>query len=247
MHTTFTVDSAYHYNPVSYHSDALSEQSICDAGTPSVGIACPSDHATFWDSLAAQLLPQSLHCRRLSPTMPSFLLRILLSLVAVASARTLETSLVTRANTLPAPIAIAPDQNWDGIDGQWSSFTLRVGTPQQFVSFDLLQGTGYANFGQYFHVTLNFANNTSTTLYGGTVSGNGVDDTTYGRVRYDLGGQAGITGLTFVADYNFAGFILDNIVIAAPEPASWGMMIGGFGIVGVAMRRRRAPARSALT
>lgn len=38
-----------------------------------------------------------------------------------------------RATTVPAPIVFTPDQNWDGIDGQWSSFTLRVGTPQQFV------------------------------------------------------------------------------------------------------------------
>ena len=35
--------------------------------------------------------------------------------------------------TLPAPIVFTPDQNWDGIDGTWSTFTLRVGTPQQFV------------------------------------------------------------------------------------------------------------------
>ncbi|KAL2349943.1 peptidase aspartic [Cryomyces antarcticus] len=34
---------------------------------------------------------------------------------------------------LPAPISIAPDQNWDGIDGLWNSFTLRIGTPEQFV------------------------------------------------------------------------------------------------------------------
>lgn len=35
--------------------------------------------------------------------------------------------------TIPAPISIIPDQNWDGIDGSWSTFTLRVGTPEQYV------------------------------------------------------------------------------------------------------------------
>ena len=30
---------------------------------------------------------------------------------------------------------------------------------------------------------------------------------------------------------------------AVPEPATWGMMIGGFAIAGVAMRRRKAPVR----
>jgi hypothetical protein len=33
---------------------------------------------------------------------------------------------------------------------------------------------------------------------------------------------------------------------AAPEPATWAMMIGGFGMAGVAMRRRRARAIAGL-
>lgn len=66
--------------------------------------------------------------------MRSFLSHILLSLFfAITSAHTLDTSLQSRADTLPAPISIAPDQNWDGVDGKWSTFTLRVGTPTQFV------------------------------------------------------------------------------------------------------------------
>ncbi|KXS94498.1 hypothetical protein AC578_4504 [Pseudocercospora eumusae] len=47
--------------------------------------------------------------------------------------------LLLQVNAQPAPISINPDQNWDGIDGPWNSFTLRVGTPEQtvrtFVSF----------------------------------------------------------------------------------------------------------------
>lgn len=71
--------------------------------------------------------------------MRSFLQRMLLSLVAITVSHVhaldtaLDTTLHSRADTLPAPISIAPDQNWDGIDGKWSSFTLRVGTPAQFV------------------------------------------------------------------------------------------------------------------
>jgi hypothetical protein len=34
-------------------------------------------------------------------------------------------------------------------------------------------------------------------------------------------------------------FILDNVTNAVPEPATWAMMIGGFGLVGGAMRRSR--------
>ncbi len=34
--------------------------------------------------------------------------------------------------------------------------------------------------------------------------------------------------------------IIVNPAVAVPEPATWAMMIGGFGMVGAAMRRRRA-------
>jgi PEP-CTERM motif len=33
-------------------------------------------------------------------------------------------------------------------------------------------------------------------------------------------------------------------VTAVPEPASWAMMIGGFGLIGAAARRRSRPAVS---
>ena len=37
-----------------------------------------------------------------------------------------------------------------------------------------------------------------------------------------------------------AGILLDEVSVSAvPEPATWMMMIGGFGVAGVAMRRRR--------
>lgn len=70
--------------------------------------------------------------------MASLLERIILLVVAILATTTSHataTSLRARANTstLPAPLAFNPDQNWDGIDGKWSSFTLRVGTPQQFI------------------------------------------------------------------------------------------------------------------
>ncbi|SMR41706.1 unnamed protein product [Zymoseptoria tritici ST99CH_1E4] len=45
-------------------------------------------------------------------------------------------------NTILAPISINPDQNWDGIDGAWSTFTLRVGNPAQNVR-TLVSTAGY--------------------------------------------------------------------------------------------------------
>ena len=75
--------------------------------------------------------------------------------------------------------------------------------------------------------------------------------------------SGGTVSFAFGANYNFssnandvAGPILDNVSLtmasapvggAVPEPATWGMMILGFGVVGGAMRRRRrrpAPPRA---
>ncbi|KAK1810603.1 hypothetical protein LTR12_015041 [Friedmanniomyces endolithicus] len=39
----------------------------------------------------------------------------------------------TNNTVIAAPIAFAPDESWDGIDGSWSSFTVRIGTPAQYI------------------------------------------------------------------------------------------------------------------
>lgn len=70
--------------------------------------------------------------------MASLLERILLLAITTlatfapqASGATLEAR--AEPSNLPAPLRFSPDQNWDGIDGQWSSFTVRIGTPAQYV------------------------------------------------------------------------------------------------------------------
>ncbi|CAN9422457.1 unnamed protein product [Alternaria alternata] len=35
--------------------------------------------------------------------------------------------------SVPAPVAVAPDQTWIGIDGAWNTFTLAIGEPQEYV------------------------------------------------------------------------------------------------------------------
>ena len=69
------------------------------------------------------------------PAMASFFHRMLFALLATSTyiSQSSGTSLQKRDSSVIAPLSITPDQNWDGIDGKWSSFTLRVGTPQQFV------------------------------------------------------------------------------------------------------------------
>jgi hypothetical protein len=46
-----------------------------------------------------------------------------------------------------------------------------------------------------------------------------------------------VTGLRFSSTQN--AFEFDNVAIGVPEPATWAMMIGGFGMIGFAARRAR--------
>lgn len=56
--------------------------------------------------------------------------------------------------------------------------------------------------------------------------------------RLTVSGNAGerFTSVNFASSSN--AFEVDNIAVAVPEPATWGMMILGFGLMGVALRRR---------
>ncbi|MET0307171.1 MAG: PEPxxWA-CTERM sorting domain-containing protein [Sphingomonas sp.] len=59
-----------------------------------------------------------------------------------------------------------------------------------------------------------------------------------------VAGATGPASLTFEfrgLGVTAADFAVDRVyaVAAVPEPAAWGMMIGGFGLAGAAMRRRR--------
>lgn len=62
-----------------------------------------------------------------------------------------------------------------------------------------------------------------------------------GTYTLSVGGKAyGIPGSAF-----YSGTI-DYVATAAPEPATWGLMILGFGAVGFAMRRQRSRQRIVL-
>jgi hypothetical protein len=43
-------------------------------------------------------------------------------------------------DSLPEPFVFSPSQSWAGNDGRWSTFILRVGTPEQ--NFGVLPATG---------------------------------------------------------------------------------------------------------
>lgn len=77
---------------------------------------------------------------------------------------------------------------------------------------------------------------------------NGVEATeTYWRAFGDFKQDFALTGTLNLAGGTFASnennrvqFLIGNSPAPVPEPATWAMMIGGFGIVGSALRRRRA-------
>lgn len=105
----------------------------------------------------------------------------------------------------------------------------------------------------------------STNANAGTYVNTNVNGDTFGAFGFNLGVSnnfgfdiSGATGTAFVSENNQfgtvnlltgqatllgtigAGNLVDITAGAVPEPASWALMIGGFGLVGSAMRRRVA-------
>ena len=70
-----------------------------------------------------------------------------------------------------------------------------------------------------------------------TIDGNNFN--LIGQPTFNFFGIVGATG-PVVINFNGGLGIVDNFSVAAvPEPASWAMLITGFGLVGAAARRRR--------
>ena len=108
---------------------------------------------------------------------------------------------------------------WGSVDGSagWNVLTLLGtsnpadgGNPYVIHGTDVLNpASGYQGSGGTALVTLTFTDDDATNF----------------------------TGLKFDANQN--AFEIDSMnVTAVPEPATWAMMIGGFGLIGLSMRRR---------
>ncbi|MEG3174713.1 PEPxxWA-CTERM sorting domain-containing protein [Sphingomonas sp. RB3P16] len=85
---------------------------------------------------------------------------------------------------------------------------------------------------------LNLSTNTTITqLFTGSQFGN-TNGSTDVRLTFDTGSSSQvITSALFKSTTN--SFEIDNIVSAAPEPATWAMMILGFGFAGMGLRSSR--------
>jgi hypothetical protein len=146
------------------------------------------------------------------------------------------------------------------LSGSYSTFTTSVGNaaqppsdPTDFVglqtgeSLTIHSVQGFKAFSFYMgspddynYVTVDGVTLNGSALMGDpTVSANG--DQKVGRtVFYDLGGDVA-HDITFSS--TGVAFEFDNVAVAGvPEPATWALMIGGFGLAGVALRRRVAAA-----
>jgi hypothetical protein len=119
-----------------------------------------------------------------------------------------------------------------------ASYSLSFLQPQAFFSFAFNIA---ANPGNSAFVTLNFVNGTSETYFGSAIFGSPSSLPTFGRVSYDVGSGSKISSIKIGKNDggNTARFSTDNFAAAVPEPATWLMMILGFGLVGSQLRRRK--------
>lgn len=97
----------------------------------------------------------------------------------------------------------------------------------------------------YNSLKLLFSDNSSLTYQGGQIindlsfpSGNQISGETNGVVTFNANGGPKIVGATFQSTGN--SFEFDNLARGGvPEPATWALMILGFGAIGGALRRRQ--------
>jgi hypothetical protein len=83
--------------------------------------------------------------------------------------------------------------------------------------------------------------NDASIYSGGTTSGQAFTQRTSSIFHLDAG-QSYVLKFEGHSPYDNTSFIDAITANAVPEPASWAMMLGGFGLVGGALRRRRVMA-----
>ncbi len=73
----------------------------------------------------------------------------------------------------------------------------------------------------------------------------GTGNETNRRVTFSATGSTEIFGVSFSNNANMGSFEFDNVALTAavPEPATWAMMLIGFGMIGAASRYRRRSAK----
>ncbi len=175
---------------------------------------------------------------------------------------------------MPNSFGITCDGNCVDLDGttgpgtiQSTSIAFAAGSTVT-VKFDLSgsqrsQATDFFNFGLFFSPGLvstggtyflptfgagvepPFGNLGSTEFIGASIAGNAPWTTYFYSFNPTSAGSFQVRFATTSADK--IGPLLDNVLVtqgAIPEPATWAMLIAGFGMVGVAARRRTRAAQA---
>lgn len=110
-----------------------------------------------------------------------------------------------------------------------------LGQPQQYFSFEL------SGLAQNVFVRVSYGNTAQNRVeYNSAALGLGSGQI-FGRLNFDTRGTGAIYDVQIfnVAPSGGSALLVDNFAAAAPEPATWALMILGFGAAGVAMRRSR--------
>lgn len=119
-------------------------------------------------------------------------------------------------------------------------------------SFDFDPGSGllsnvvYNSVSGAFTTGAEYTSGVDTEIYFGTLGSSNYD-------VYQLGSGLSAGGTVNIVSGTHPGIFIDArgslssaVAATVPEPASWAAMIGGLGLIGVAVRRRRTAARVAL-
>jgi len=134
-------------------------------------------------------------------------------------------------------VTVSYDRSGNQRDGNSDSlnFALLFFSPTDLAGLGTLSGfpSSPASLGAFANVT--------SVSFGETVAGNS-PWTTFSLAFTAT--EAGSLQLSFgTSSRDNIGPLLDNVLVTSavvPEPASWALMIGGFGFAGAALRRRRA-------
>jgi hypothetical protein len=149
----------------------------------------------------------------------------------------------TRVALFDVPLAGMTGQYIGIVNGGEYTIDLLAAAGARFFSF------AFNNLDQNDKLTLYYANGTTQDILGfdilngpsiiGGQNSHDVPDqpNDWGRVSYDMGSNSPITKATFSS--GSGTWYIDSIAWAAPEPATWALMILGFGLAGWQIRRRR--------